>query len=99
MKVLQISRGLNPNYVLRLYRSRVSNYIDYFDKTKAMQSLHSMFSDNDFKVALSQIYLDGDFICASSSNRLLRFLEYGGPHVKALRILSKAYAGLNGGML
>lgn len=99
MKVLQISRGLNPTYVLRLYRNSVLSYIKYYNDTKAMQSLHSMFSDRDFDLAISQIYIDGDYICIASSNRLLRFLEYGGPTVKALRILSKAYTGLYGGML
>lgn len=98
MKVLQISRGLNPTYVLRLFKSRVNTYIDYYKETEAMQSLHNMFGDGAFKTALSQIYIDGDYICVNSSNRLLRFLEYGGPKVKALRILTKASAGL-GGML
>ena len=99
MKVLQISRGLNPTYMLRLIRGRVETYINYYKDTEAMQSLHNMFSDNNFKTALSQIYIDGDYICIDSTNRLLRFLEYGGPHVKALRILTKACEGLSGGML
>ena len=99
MKVLQISRGLNPNYILRLYKGAVEKYIEYYKDTKPMIELHKLFDEKAFKVALSQIYLDGDYICVSSSNRLLRFLQYGGPGVKALYILSKAYNGLSGGLL
>ena len=74
-------------------------FIHEYEETKAMVEIHKMFTDSDIETALACIYVDGDYIVTNSSNRLLRLLEFGGPNVKALNILSKASKALDGRFL
>lgn len=94
-------RLMKVNYssglLLKAFRLCVMRYVDIYKNTEAMIEIKKEFNDDNFRNALSQIYIDGDYICYNASNRLLRLLEFGGPNIKALNILSRVVHEFNRG--
>lgn len=97
VKILKISRGLNPSFVLHIYKQSLLQYIELYRNSESMKEIRKSYSDLDFNNAVNSIYINNEYICAES--QLLRLLQYGGPRIKALNLLSKAYIGMLGGQM
>lgn len=96
MKIRLIPSLINPDLFLRMYKSMLVKLMDEYESTKAMSEINRVFNKQDIDVALASIYIDGPYIVTNSSNRLLRLLEFGGPNIKALNLLTKASRKLGG---
>lgn len=59
--------------------------------SKAMTQVLKEYNMNDIKQAINSVYVAGNYICIPNSgkdNMILRLLQYGGPGVKALNLLT-----------
>ena len=88
MKLMKVN--YSAYLLIKAFRMCVMRYVDIFSDTTSMIEIKKEFDDEDFKLAMSQIYLEDDYVCYNANNKLLRLLEFGGPRIKALNILSRA---------
>ena len=83
--------------VVRALRSRVMQNLYKARTTKAVNELFNQYSKDEIEDSLFDIYIDGNYICIDSRNKILRLLEYGGPKIKALNLISKTCREFIGG--
>ena len=97
MKLLKIDYYYNGRAVLDIYKKLLKSYIKYYSETKSIIELKKMFTEDEINETISNIYYSGGYIETSGDDKIIRFLEYGGPNIKALNIISKINNSFSGG--
>ena len=101
MRLVKVN-ALVANRALRKYQKLVLNEIRRLEKTKTVQELIKMYGEDDVFSAYTCIYLGGNYICfddSSKSGIILRYLQYGGPRMPALNVLSTTAGALGGSLI
>lgn len=96
MIIMEIPSCLR-SIVLKTVRSRVMENLYKVKETKAVKELLNQYNKNEIEDSLMDIYIDGNYICMDSRNKILRLMEYGGPKIKALNLISKTCREFIGG--
>lgn len=96
MKLFKVNHILG-NMTLRLYKRKLLTLIENYDVHGAFEKCE--VAVDDMKLAVDSIYLSGGYICMPDNCRssyILRLLEYGGPTIKALNLLTLSSVKLGG---
>lgn len=97
MKLLKIDYYFGGRSIVSIYRKLLRNYILKYSNTKPIIELKKMFTDEEIEETISNIRYSGNYIFSVGDDKILRYLEYGGPNIKALNIISKINNNLSGG--
>lgn len=101
MKLVMINKLL-ANKSLRKYQQLLSNEIRRLEKTKTVQELIKIYGEDEVFNAYTCVYISGNYICfddTTTSGIILRYLQYGGPRMPALNVLSFISGKLGGSMI
>lgn len=101
MKIVKIN-PIFGNRMLHKYQGMVQSEIIRLSGTKTIKQLIKMYGEDNVFKAYICIYLNGSYICFNESSTLgtiLRYMQYGGPNMPALNILSSTSNKIGGSML
>lgn len=79
-----------------MFRNNLLNNIYKYMNTKSMQNVIKEFSKEEVIDSINSIYYSSGYICTNSNNRILRLIEFGGPGVKPLCLLTLSGIGIGG---
>lgn len=95
MKIQQINMVVSP-LVLRIYKNRLRELVNKYLNVGALKAIEDMFGTNTIFDAIESIYVDDGYLCippTGAYSTILRYIQYGGPKVKSLCLLTQALGG------
>lgn len=97
MIVLKVN-SLIGNIELNLFKNEVQKMITELLSSGMFDKILTEFSEEDILSSVNGLYLSGAYIRLSSTKdgKLLRYLNFGGPNLKATNVLSRCAVSFGG---
>lgn len=88
------------NIELELFKNEVQKMINVLIKSGMLDKVLKEFSEEDLLSSVNGLFLSGDYIRLSNTKngKLLRYLNFGGPNLKATNVLSRCAITFGGAL-
>ena len=100
MKIFKVNSIVGKE-TLTLLKKQMRLHLNRYAKSGALNNILEEFEMYDIQSAIDSIYLIGNHICIPDNTRdgyILRLLEYGGPKIKALNLMTRLGVRMGGSL-
>lgn len=96
MKIVKVEPMINKFLTVK-FKNRVKKLLQMLLNAHALDPILDEYSEDDILNSINAIYCSGSYIMlrdSSYNGKILRLLQFGGPKLKALNVLSMCSAGM-----